>query len=301
MENSTFKREIASGLKATWVGLILNIALVIVKVWAGIVGRSQALLADGIHSLSDLFSDFVVMLGLKWGRRGEDEDHHFGHARIETLSSMIVGILLLVTALGLAYNAIQGIYRHDQVTPGRITIYVAIASIVLKEGLYWYTRRVAERIRSLALIANAWHHRTDALSSVAVLIGVTAAHFNPAWAVADSIAALAVTWFIARVGLDLIWRAFKEVADTAPDKKVLDQLSVQAAEVDGVRQVHDVRARHSGTQIFVEMHIVVDPSLTVYNGHKIAATVKYRLLNEIPDVTRVIIHVDPVSKDNVPK
>ncbi|MCK4573892.1 MAG: cation transporter, partial [candidate division Zixibacteria bacterium] len=248
MTRDSVRNEIAAGLRATWVGIMVNILLVIVKVWAGVVGRSQALLADGIHSLSDLFSDFVVMLGLKWGRKGEDEDHHFGHARIETISSMIVGILLVATALGLAWNAVVNIQHHEESIPGTVTIVVAFVSIILKEGMYWYTRIVGEKIRSLALLSNAWHHRTDALSSIAVLIGVAAANINPAWSIADSVAAIVVTWFIARVGISLIWNAFREVVDTAPDRKVLDRLSSLASGVDGVRQVHDIRARYSGTQ-----------------------------------------------------
>jgi len=189
------------------------------------------------------------------------------------------------------------IYNHQESHPRLITIFVALVSILLKEWIFRYTRRVGERIRSLVVIGNAWHHRSDALTSVAVLIGVTGAYLNPSWYLADSFAALIVTYFIVKVGVQLVWKAVMEVIDTAPDKKVLQQLTHTASTIDGVREVHDMRARHSGAQIFVEMHIVVDPNLTVYEGHKIAATVKYRLLNEVTDVARVIIHVDPELKN----
>ncbi|UCG60653.1 MAG: cation transporter [Candidatus Zixiibacteriota bacterium] len=287
------RKDTRAGLTVTWVGCGVNIFLVITKIAAGLTVRSQALVADGVHSLSDLFSDFVVILGLKLGRKEEDENHPFGHARIETISGMLVGAILLVVGAGIAYNALASIYEHRLSTPGALAIVVAAASIVLKEVMYWYTIKVGRRIKSLAVIGNAWHHRTDALSSIAVLIGVTAAYVNPAWHQADAYAALIVTVFIFRVGGGLTWGALKQVVDTAPDRRTLDQLVEIALKVEGVEQVHDVRARYSGQQIFVEMHIVVDPDLTVRQGHDIADVVRFHLVNEIADVTRVIIHVDP--------
>ena len=285
------------GLRATWIGAVANILLVVFKLWAGILSGSQALIADGLHSVSDLFSDFVVILGLKWGRQAEDADHPFGHARIETISSMIIGLLLLAVGIGIVYNAILAIYRHEPTHIGQFAIWAAALSVAVKEALFWYTIRIGKRLGSLALIGNAWHHRSDALSSIAVLIGVIVANVEPDWHLADAYAALFVTYFVVRVGLRLVWAAFKELADTAPDREILDRFRQKAYMVDGVRQVHDLRARHSGSQIFVEIHIVVDPDLTVREGHAIAATVKHRLLDEFADVTRVITHVDPELKD----
>ncbi len=291
--NQQLQKEVASGLTVTWVGMAINVVLVAAKLAAGIVSRSQALVADGVHSVSDLFSDFVVLVGLRLGRKEEDEDHPFGHARIETISSMLVGALLLVVGAGIAFNALTSIYEHRRASPGLLAIIVAAFSIISKEAMYWYTVRVGRRIKSLALIGNAWHHRSDALSSVAVLIGVTAAYINPEWHLADAYAALIVTLFIFKVGWSLAWGALKQVVDTAPDREILDQLVETASAVDGVWEVHDVRARYSGSQIFVEMHIVVDPELTVREGHHIADKVRFHLVNKISDVTRVIIHVDP--------
>jgi len=286
----------AAGLRATWVGAGANVALVVFKIWAGVLANSQALIADGIHSLTDLFSDFVVILGLKLGRQAEDADHPFGHARIETISSMIIGLLLIAVGIGVTYNAINSIYYHEPTSVGAFAIWAASLSIVIKEALFWYTIRIGRRLRSLALIGNAWHHRSDALSSIAVLIGVVVAYFEPDWHLADAFAALFVTFFVVKIGIRLTWSAFKELADTAPDREVLDQLRGQAVEIEGVLQVHDLRARYSGSQIFVEIHIVVDETKTVREGHEIAAAVKYRLLGEFPDVTRVITHVDPELK-----
>ena len=181
--------DLTAGMRVTWVGMVVNIFLSIIKVCAGVFGNSQALIADGIHSFSDLLSDLVVMLGLKWGRKGEDKSHPFGHARIETVAGMLTGIILIATGIGLAYQSIDVIYQHQYSSPGYFAIVAALVSVILKEGLYWYTLAVGRRIKSLALIGNAWHHRSDALSSVAVLIGVTGAHISPAWGMADAYAA----------------------------------------------------------------------------------------------------------------
>ncbi|MCP4686290.1 MAG: cation transporter [bacterium] len=294
--------NLKAGFRVTWVGVAVNIILIVFKLWAGLASRSQALIADGIHSISDLFGDFVVLLGLRWGRKREDEDHQFGHARIETISSMIVGLLLILVGMGLVYNALNVVYSQESSIPSLFAVYAAIISIVLKEALYWYTLAVGKRLRSPALIGNAWHHRTDALSSIAVLVGVGSTYINPDWYLADAYAAMLVTIFILKVGIRLVWEAFKELSDTAPDKGILAQMLSKAREVDGVLQVHDLRARHSGPQIFAELHIVVEPDLTVREGHDIARNVKYSLLDNFADITRVIIHVDPELKvDDAPR
>lgn len=295
------KSDIASGMRITLVGAGWNILLALAKLWVGTLSRSQALIADGIHSLSDLLSDVVVLVGLRWGRKGEDQDHPWGHGRIESVASMMIGVLLLGVALGIAYDAATSIYEHNESSPGLPAVLVAILSILIKESLYQYTIRIGRRLKSLALIGNAWHHRTDALSSVAVLIGVGGAWINPEWRIADSLAAIVVSGFVAKVGGVLVWEALKQVVDTAPDANVLNQLTEHAGTVDGVRQIHDMRARYSGSQIFVEVHIVVDPTLTVREGHEIARKVKRRLLQSSAGVTRVIVHVDPELKMDNPK
>ena len=288
--------QVGAGIRVTWIGSIVNLLLVAFKLWAGVAARSQALIADGVHSLSDLFSDFVVLLGLVWGHKHEDEDHPYGHARIETISSMIVGMLLILVGIWIVYTAIRSIYLHETARPSLFAIWAAVISIVLKEAMFWWTIIIGRRLRSMALIGNAWHHRTDALSSVAVLIGVGAVYMNPSWHLADAIAAIVVTFFVVKVGASLTWQALKELSDAAPDRTVLKEIALRALQIEGVREVHDLRARHSGSQIFVELHIVVDPHITVRDGHAIAATVKHYLLNDFTDVTRVIIHVDPEKK-----
>jgi cation diffusion facilitator family transporter len=177
--------------------------------------------------------------------------------------------------------------------PNLLVLLAAFIGVVTKEIIYRYTIAVGRRIHSLAIVANAWHHRSDAFSSIAVLIGVIVAYLNPEWQIADSIAAIIVSGFIFKVGFSLTWGGLREVVDTAPDQQVLRQIVNKAFEIDGVENVHDLRARYSGSEIFVELHIIVDPNLSVRKGHDIASTVENRLLHEMPGVTRVIVHVDP--------
>lgn len=299
VDNLKEAKNIRDGMRVTWAGVLVSAALVTFQVIVGIIANSQALIADAVHSLSDLFGNVVVLFGLRWGRKVEDIDHHYGHARIETMSGMVVGLLLIAVAIGIAINSVVSIYRHDVSRPGVLALWAAVAGIVSKEALYWWTIAVGKRLKSLAIIANAWHHRSDALSSVAVLIGIAASYFNPDWHLADAIAAMVVTVFIGKVGFSLTWSAFLELSDAAPNRETLLAIADRTLAMPGVRQVHDLRARHSGSQIFVELHIVVDPNITVRDGHAIARDVKRSIIDSFTDVTRVIIHVDPELKEDL--
>jgi cation diffusion facilitator family transporter len=290
------KQDLKAGLRVTWVGLWVNVLLIAFKLVGGILGGSQALIADAVHSISDLFSDVVVLLGLRWGRKEADDDHPYGHGRIETIASAMVGLLLLAAGCGIAYNAILAIHDHRGSSPTLLAIAAAGASIVLKEIMYWYTVGVGKRIRSRALVGNAWHHRSDALSSVAVLIGLIAAYVNPDWHLADALAALLVSLFVFRIGWSLMWTAFRELADTAPTQEVIVGLQAMASEIPGVLQVHDVRARHSGPNLLVEMHVVVDGNLSVHAGHDIAEEVTARLTREVKAVEEVVVHIEPETE-----
>ncbi|MGD8922174.1 MAG: cation diffusion facilitator family transporter, partial [Candidatus Zixiibacteriota bacterium] len=285
--------DLAAGLRVTWVGLAVNVMLIGVKFWGGIVGRSQALVADAVHSISDLFGDVVVLLGLRWGRKEADEDHPYGHGRIETIAALIVGFILLLIGLGIAYESVSSIYSHRVSRPTLLAIFVAAFSIIVKEGMYWYTVVVGRRINSTAVIANAWHHRSDALSSVAVLLGVGAAHINPNWHLADSFAALIVSFFILKVSASITWSAFKELADTVSSQEVIGEIRKRAMSVEGVLDAHDIIARQSGPHLLVEMHIVVNKDMTVEQGHTIVEMVERLLIGDMKSVNKVIIHVDP--------
>ena len=287
-----------AGKSVTLLGMCVNVFLIAFKFLAGIVGHSQALIADAVHSFSDLFTDIVVLLGLRIGRKAPDEKHHFGHARLETLASSIVGIALIVTALYLGIRAALNIYRHTEYHPTLLALVAAGVSVGLKEALFHYTVRVGRRIKSSLIIANAWHQRSDALSSVAVLLGVAGANIKPSWHILDAYAALCVSFFIIKVGLDILKGTVREFTDTAPAREILNKIRESAIGVDGVSAMHDLRVRTSGGLHQMEVHIMVDGELTVNEGHRIAKAVEHTLRRDVPDIDRVIVHVDPLLDEN---
>lgn len=289
-----------AGKSVTLLGVCVNVFLIVFKFCTGIAGHSQALIADALHSFSDLFTDAVVLLGLKIGRKAPDEKHHFGHARLETLASGIVGIALILTALYLGIQAALNIYRHTEYHPTLLALVAAGVSVGLKEALFHYTVRVGRRIKSSLIMANAWHQRSDALSSVAVLLGVAGANIKPSWHVLDAYAALFVSFFIIKVGLDILKGTVREFTDTAPPQEILKDIRERTLGVDGVSAMHDLRVRTSGGLHQMEVHIVVDGQLTVNEGHQIAKAVEKTLKKDIADIDRVIVHVDPMldEKEN---
>ncbi|MFH2124960.1 MAG: cation diffusion facilitator family transporter, partial [Pseudomonadota bacterium] len=222
------------GRRVTWVGAWVNLVLSLGKLLAGIYGNSQAMIADAAHSLSDLVTDAVVLLGLKWGRSDPDDRHPFGHGRIETLSTLVVGVVLAALAVGLGYDAIEQLIRGEQRHPTWLALVAAVVSILAKEALYRYTVLVGRRIKSQAVVANAWHHRSDALSSVAVLVGVAGAMINPAWHSLDAWAALVVSLLILQVGGEVLWGALQEMVDTEPSPEVMHSIKQCALGVSGV-------------------------------------------------------------------
>ena len=288
--NST---SVSAGSKVTLVGVLVNTLLILLKLVTGIFGSSQALIADAAHSFSDLFTDVVVLIGLKISNKPPDKTHHFGHARIETLASTIVGMALIGTALYIGIDASLTIYHHTEYHPTTLALFGAGVSIVLKEVLYRYTIRIGRRIKSQLIVANAWHHRSDALSSVAVFIGVAGTQINPKWHILDSFAALLVSFFIVKVGLEILRDALREFTDTAPKLEIIEKIQQCALSVNGVLDTHDLRVRTSGGLYQMEIHIVVDGQLTVLEGHKIAKTVEGCLFEGVGNFSSITIHVDP--------
>lgn len=293
MANGSKNEDLGAARRVTLAGSAINLALVVLKLVAGTAGRSQALIADAFHSLSDLISDAVVLAGIALGAAPADKRHHFGHARLETLAAATLGLGLVGTAVWLGYRAGLDIEQRRYSDPAWFAAAAAGLSLVVKEALYRYTMVVSRRVTSAALRANAWHHRSDALSSLAVLVGVGAAAWNPAWRMADAYAAFLVSFFVLAAGLDVIWDAVKELTDTAPDPKALAEMEACALSVPGVLGVHDLRVRLSGGRFQLELHVVVDGSLTVRQGHVIAKEVEHCLLDNLALVEKVIIHIDP--------
>jgi cation diffusion facilitator family transporter len=283
------------GRKVTWIGVAANALLIVVKFVAGILGHSQALIADAFHSVSDFFTDAVVLLGLRYGRKPPDTDHHFGHARIETMASAVVGISLISVAFFLGYRSVVNVYTHADNYPTYLALAAAILSIVVKETLYRYTVIVGKRIRSQAVIANAWHHRSDAFSSVAVLIGVGGALINPQWHMLDAYAALVVSFFIAKVGFDVLLRSLREMTDTAPSQQFQNSVMNCIRGVSGILSAHDLKIRSMGGTYFLQVHIVVNKDMQVEESHRILNEARELIHQKFDLIGEIIIHVDPSS------
>ncbi|MBN2072170.1 MAG: cation transporter [Candidatus Krumholzibacteriota bacterium] len=287
---------IESGRKITWASIWINAFLIVLKILGGIFGQSRALLADGIHSVSDFISDIVVLIGLHFLAKESDEDHPYGHGKIESVATLFVGVTLLLAAFRIGIDASMAIYRGEIAIPHGYTIIIAALSVAFKEILYHLTVRIGRTARSEAMIANAWHHRSDAISSVITLVGITVAIYNPSLRVLDSYAALLVSFFIIKVSFGILKSAFKKIIDTSPSKEFLDRVRGLTADIDGVRECHDLMARYYADRIRMEIHIQVDPLMTVADSHRIVDAVVERITEEYPEVEKVLVHVDPYEE-----
>lgn len=281
------------GRRVTWLGIAVNLALSALKLLAGVLGRSQALVADAMHSLSDLVTDVIVLVGLRLGRRSPDDGHNFGHGRMETMATFLVGITLVAAALWIGLSAVLAIQAGTTRHPGWLAPLAAAISILAKEIIYQYTVRVGRSIDSSLLLANAWHHRSDALSSVAALLGAGAAVIYPQWSILDAIAALVVSLLIIKVGLEVIIGALRELSDAAPPNHEREHIQQCALGVEGVLGVHDLRVRSVGGLYQAELHVVVAGDISVREGHRIAKEVEACLTRDIKGMNRLIVHVDP--------
>ena len=278
--------------KSTLVSVAVNLALTVSQVFAGLLSGSQGLIADGIHSLTDLVADFVVLFANHHSAKDADEDHHYGHQRYETAASLFLGISLLVVGLGMLWSAGHKIV--NPITASQISIlalYVALGSLVAKELLFRYMLAVAERVRSSMLVANAWHARSDAASSLVVSVGIVGALF--VFPILDSVGALIVGLMIVRTGWSFSWDALNDLMDRAVSEEEHQHIEKIILSTHGVLGCHDLRTRKMGDMILVDVHIEVDANATVQVGHDIALAAANQVKAELP-VLNVMTHIDPI-------
>ena len=263
------------------------------KFAAGYFGRSQALIADAVHSLTDTATDLAVIAGSHYWSRPPDDSHPYGHRRLETLVSVFIGIMLAAAGVGIGWDAILNLHRKESPSPGWIALMAALISIVTKEFLYRWTANVGKRIKSTALAANAWHHRTDAISSLPVLLAVGGALLFPLWSFLDLVGAVVVSIFIMHAAFKIIWPGISELIDAGVPLHIQHKIQNTANAIRGVIEIHKVRTRYISNSILVDLHIVVDGSISVREGHAIADEVENRIINGVPNVLGVVIHIDP--------
>lgn len=277
--------------RVTWIGAGTNLALAAIKGIVGILAHSQALIADALHSLSDIVTDVLVLVAVRLGAREADTDHPYGHARFETAATVLLGLILVGAGLGIAVSAAMRLAEGGLPVPTWPALVAAVFSIAANEWLFRLQRRIGRRYGSASVVANAWHHRSDALSSVAALVGVAGAMMG--WLVLDTVAAVAVALMVIWAGGRLGWDAVRELVDTALDPDEVERIGAEIRNTEGVQSVHNLRTRRMGPEAWVDVHIEVPDTISVSEGHQIAERVRQRVIDHRPEVSEVQVHVDP--------
>jgi cation diffusion facilitator family transporter len=283
----------AAARRSTLVSVAVNLGLTVAQVAAGVLAGSQALIADAIHSLSDLIADFVVLFASHHSQKGPDQTHHYGHQRFENAASLVLGLLLLAVGVGMLWNAVVKLEHVEAIQPVRlIGLWVALGALAAKELLFRYMLAVAERVRSSMLVANAWHARSDAASSLVVALGIVGNVLG--YRLLDPVAALIVGLMVTRMGWQFGREALHDLMDRAVDEETVEAIHQAMRATPGVLGVHDVKTRRMGDMILVDAHLEVDARASVREGHNIALEARRRVM-ERSDVLNLMTHVDPVD------
>jgi cation diffusion facilitator family transporter len=287
------QREIS---KVTLWGVIINLVLAVTKLVGGVIGQSQALIADGLHSFSDLASDAMVFIAARHASVEADEEHPYGHARFETIATVALAVLLIIVGIGICYDALLKVISDETpAMPDMFTLWIAAFSIASNEGLYHYTKHTGNKIRSNLLLANAWHHRSDAISSIVVLIGIAGTQMD--MPKLDAFAALVVAVMIVRIGFKLGYDSVQELVDASLEPETVDKIRETILSHEDVRELHMLRTRRMGHNALVDVHILVAPRLSVSEGHHIAEHVEKTLKDKFDEVNDVTVHIDPENDE----
>lgn len=294
MENADSKRL---AMKISVVSLMGNIILSAFKFIAGIIGKSGAMISDAVHSASDVFSTIIVMIGVTLSNRKSDNGHQYGHERLECVAAMLLAVILAVTGVGIGYSGIQKIFFEDSeslAAPTGIALAAAIISIVVKEAMYWYTIIGAKKINSSSLKADAWHHRSDALSSIGSFAGILGAMCGIK--ILDPIASIIICLMILKAGFDILKESLDKMVDKSCDEETSARMATLVREQEGVMALDMIKTRLFGDKIYVDIEISADENLTLKDSHKIAENVHNHIENEFPMVKHCMVHVNPYSK-----
>lgn len=284
--------------RVTWLGMAINAALTAFKIIAGVVGRSSAMIADGVHSLSDFISDIVILTFLKISNKGRDKDHDFGHGKFETMATFILSIILIVVAARILSHGIEKtmavIHSETVEAPAMIALIAAVISIAAKEFCYQITARVGKKVNSPAVIANAWHHRSDALSSVGSLIGIGCAILlGRKWVILDPLMGCAISIVIFVVAVKMALPAMKQLLDISLPDETEEEIVNVAKSVSGVTDVHNLKTRSTGPSVIIDAHIMVDHNLNIVDAHNIATEVEKALKDRFGNETQISLHIEP--------
>lgn len=294
------KQRLRSVYKVTIAGSIINVLLLVLKFAAGILGHSAAMIADAIHSLTDFVTDVIVLVFVKLGNKPMDRDHDYGHGKYETLATAIIGISLFAVGMMICWSGLVKTYHaflgEELQQPGIVALVAAVASVALKEWAYQFTVRTGRKYHSEAVVANAWHHRSDALSSIGTMMGIGGAILlGSHWAVLDPLAAIVVSIFIIKASWSLVMQSVKELTDASLSDAEEADIVKTAAEVQGVCEIHNLFTRRIGNNIAIEMHVRMPGSLSLYVAHEHASVIENRLKQKYGAGTHVSIHIEPIK------
>ncbi|HKK99574.1 MAG TPA: cation diffusion facilitator family transporter [Desulfotignum sp.] len=281
--------------KITWTGLWSNVGLALIKLVMGIAGSSQAVVADALHSFSDIGSDLVILFGVRYWTAPPDACHPFGHQKIESFVTIFISFILLGVAAGIGYNAIISLMHPVETKLHPMVIFAPVLSVLVKEILFRITYKAGIKNRSSSLKANAWHHRTDALSSLPVLLAVTACLINPKLAFLDPVGAIVVSVFIIKAGIDILGGSIAELVDAGMSQQEMARIRTLIEDIPHVRGVHRLRSRKTGGAFFIDLHLAVDGGITVQQGHDISETVKQTIMANKPHIIEVMVHLEPAA------
>ena len=286
--------------RCTLISAIANTLLAVIKIFIGVTGHSQALIADGFHSFSDILSDGMVLIAAKLGKKCPDQEHPYGHHRIETLAVIIISLILLAIGFFIVYDVVMDfIHRTAITTPSFLVLIAALFSIATNEGLYRYLLRVGNRIHSNLVIGNAQHNRSDAYTSIIVLITATVSYVG--WPFLDPIGAVIIALFILKMGLNLIYSSINELIDSGLDKKTIEEITTITQQTSGVDSLHQIRSRLHGGHAFLDIHLIVASDITVSEGHFIGEQVQLNLRKNIQVLSDITVHIDPEDDETCAK
>ncbi|MBQ9259915.1 MAG: cation transporter [Neisseriaceae bacterium] len=279
--------------RSVWASIVVNLILAVMQMTVGLFAHSQALVSDGVHSLSDLLSDMVALFATHFSRQAADDNHPYGHRRFENAASLALGLLLAVGGGVMVFSAVQKFYHPNPTPVHHAALWVAVLALIAKESLFRYMLAMAKKARSGLLIANAWHARSDAASSMVAIVGIIGSLLGvPLF---DPLAALIVGAMVGGVGIKFAYHALQDLMDAAADRETIENIKKTVSSVSGVLGYHDLRTRKTGDNVFVDIHIEVSANLTVVAGHNIAVAVRNDLLN-IENIADVMVHIDPVEE-----
>ncbi|WP_252235926.1 cation diffusion facilitator family transporter [Clostridium sp. ZS1] len=296
MKELNSNERLKIGYRVSVVTIIGNVILSVIKIGIGIVASSKAMIADGVHSLSDVFSTIGVIIGLKLSSKKADKEHPYGHEKFESLTSVFLGIMLVLVSLGIGFSGIKNLIYGNYSIPRSLAIFAAVISIVSKEAMYWYTLKYAEKINSTSLKADAWHHRSDSFSSIGALIGIIGARMG--FPMLDPAIALVISIIIIKVSYDILKQSINQLMDTSVGDNAIKKMNAAIHSIDGVKNIDNLKTRLHANKVYVDVEISVESDISVEEGHKIAMNV-HNIIEENKDVKHCMVHVNPFIEKKV--